>query len=90
MTPWRPSPVPKWPVLVASRTRAFFNYQRLDSRLRLRINARRHARGYYFSPKSEVDIEAIAWIEGQAKRYGALRWTRNRWTKVTEKVNNED
>jgi hypothetical protein len=85
MTPWRPSVVPRWPVLVASRTRAFFNYRRLDSKLRLRILARRHARGYYFSPRDgDEDVEAVEWIAGQVARYGGLRWSRSRWTKFTK------
>lgn len=93
MTP-KPGAVNDYPVIIASRLRSMFDYKALDVRLRLRIRARRHGKWAAFSPVDPLDVEACAWIEKLAVRYGRMRWvgasggapgTRQGWVKQKSK-----
>lgn len=64
-----------YPVLVASKIRAWFDYQRLDVRLRLRIRARRHTHGVQLTPVDTDDAEAKKWIQAQVDRWGTMTWS---------------
>lgn len=70
-----------FPLIVASKIRAPFEYGRLDVGLRLRIRARKHAKGVRFQPVEPGDREASDWICALAEKYGVVKWTRSGWIK---------
>lgn len=88
MTP-RVGNVSLWPIVVASKIRALFEYKRLDLRMRARIRARRHTQGLSLSPISHDDAEACKWILAQAHRWGVVKWTRSGWVKEKPKLGTE-
>lgn len=70
-----------FPLIIASKRRAAFEYRRLDVGIRLRIRARQHVKGVAMSPLRPDDAEAVEWITGQAEKYGIVKWTRQGWVK---------
>lgn len=73
MTP-RAGNVNQYPIIVASKIRALFEYQRLPLVMRERIRVRRHPKGLSLAPVDAEDVEALAWIKAQADRWGVMRW----------------